>query len=81
MGRPGSIFPVDWILRVPGRTNAVIAAAVGAEALYIVAAHGLDTFLVEGWHPCAVIGGGLYVLARWLRKTRGIELADTEHTK
>ncbi|MFK0173435.1 hypothetical protein ACIQU5_32095 [Streptomyces sp. NPDC090306] len=67
--------PVDWTLRVQSRTNAVIVALVGAQALYIVRGDGLDALITEVWEPCGIAGAALYALAHWLRRVRGIELA------
>ncbi|MFI1585541.1 hypothetical protein [Embleya sp. NPDC020630] len=71
--------PVDWVLGTANRTNAVITLAVGALALYIDATDGLHALLVEAWHPCAILGAGLYGLAHWLRGIRGIE--PNNHTE
>ncbi|MBT2391647.1 hypothetical protein J7E87_19965 [Streptomyces sp. ISL-1] len=67
--------PVDWMLAVESRTHGFIAAVVGAQAIYIVRDGGLSALATEIWEPCAILGGGLYVLTRWLRRRRGIELA------
>lgn len=67
--------PVDWLLRVERRTNALIALVVGGQAVYIVGDGGLAALVTEIWEPCAILGGALYVLVRWLRRVRGIELA------
>ncbi|MFD7291818.1 hypothetical protein ACFV9W_00895 [Streptomyces sp. NPDC059897] len=67
--------PVDWLLRAERRTNTLIALVVGAQAVYIVGDGGLAALVTEIWEPCAILGGALYVLARWLRRVRGIELA------
>ncbi|MFF3398267.1 hypothetical protein ACFYW6_07110 [Streptomyces sp. NPDC002659] len=67
--------PVDWLLVVETRTQGLIAAVVGAQAIYIVRDGGLSALVTEVWEPCAILGGGLYVLTRWLRRVRGIELA------
>lgn len=67
--------PVDWLLSVESRTNGFIAAVVGTQAIYIVGHGGLPALVTEVWEPCGIVGGALYVLARWLRRIRGIELA------
>lgn len=70
--------PVDWLLRTSSRTNVFITAAVGAQTIYIVGDGGLSALVVEVWEPCGIAGASLYVLARWLRRVRGIELAASE---
>jgi hypothetical protein len=70
--------PVDWLLRVPSRTNAFIATAVGTQAVYIVGDGGLGALATEIWEPCGVAGAGMYGLSRWLRRVRGIELATVD---
>jgi hypothetical protein len=67
--------PVDWLLRVPSRTNTFISAVVGAQAVYIVGSGGLASLVVEVWEPCGIAGASMFVLARWLRRVRGFELA------
>ncbi|WP_420037563.1 hypothetical protein ACN2WE_39745 [Streptomyces sp. cg28] len=67
--------PVDWLLRVERRTNVLIGLLVGGQAIYIVGDGGLPALVTEIWEPCGILGGALYVLARWLRRIRGIELA------
>jgi hypothetical protein len=67
--------PVDWTLRVPGRTNATITLLVSAQALFIVRGDGLGALVAEVWEPCGIFGASLYALAHWLRHVRGIELA------
>ncbi|MDQ1049134.1 hypothetical protein QFZ76_007370 [Streptomyces sp. V4I2] len=69
--------PVDWLLSKDSRTNGFIATVVGAQAIYIVDDGGLPALVTEIWEPCGILGAGLYVLARWLRRVRGIELATT----
>ncbi|MFJ7258476.1 hypothetical protein ACIQWV_39765 [Streptomyces sp. NPDC098085] len=66
--------PVDWVLRASSRTNAFIASAVGAQAIYIVGDGGLPALGTEVWEPCGIAGASLYVMARWLRRVRGVEL-------
>ncbi|MGE6733023.1 hypothetical protein ACQKIP_19380, partial [Streptomyces sp. NPDC059900] len=56
------------------RTNTLIALVVGAQAVYIVGDDGLAALVTEIWEPCGILGGAMYVLARWLRRVRGIEL-------
>jgi hypothetical protein len=68
--------PVDWLLRVPSRTNTFISAVVGAQAVYIVGAGGLASLVVDVWEPCGIAGTSMFVLARWLRRVRGIELSS-----
>ncbi|MDO0931310.1 hypothetical protein QQY66_06300 [Streptomyces sp. DG2A-72] len=67
--------PVDWLLSQDSRTNGFIASIVGAQAIYIVDDGGIPALVTEVWEPCGILGAGLYVLARWLRRVRGIELA------
>lgn len=67
--------PVDWLLTTDSRTNTVTAATVGALVIYIARQDGLHTLLTEGWGWCAGCGGSLYLLFRWLRRIRGIEIA------
>ena len=76
LGRP-LWRPVDWLLSRDSRTNGFIATVVGAQAIYIVDDGGLPALVTEIWEPCGILGAGLYVLARWLRRVRGIELATT----
>lgn len=68
--------PIDWLLRVQSRTNAFITAVVGGQAVYIVDDGGLAALVTEVWEPCGGAGLALYALARWLRRLRGIELAE-----
>lgn len=67
--------PVDWVLSVQARTETVIALAVGAQVIYIAWHDGLHDLLTYGWGWCGGCGGALYVLSKWLRRVRGIELA------
>ncbi|MFG2194976.1 hypothetical protein [Streptomyces sp. NPDC048639] len=67
--------PVDWLLSTDQRTNFVIATVVGCQAIYIVGDGGIPALVTEVWEPCALLGGGLCLLARWLRRVRGIELS------
>ncbi|MFJ4821086.1 hypothetical protein [Streptomyces sp. NPDC088801] len=67
--------PLDWLLSKDSRTNGFIATVVGAQAIYIVDDGGIPALVTEIWEPCGILGAGLYVLARWLRRVRGIELA------
>ncbi|MGG8410472.1 hypothetical protein ACM614_29920 [Streptomyces sp. 12297] len=69
-------LPVDWLLSEEARTNRFIALAVGGQAVYIVGDGGLPALFTEVWEPCTLFGAGLYILARWLRRVRGIELAS-----
>ncbi|MFH9136052.1 hypothetical protein [Streptomyces sp. NPDC017524] len=70
-------WPVDWLLRAPSRTNAFITVAVGAQAIYIVGDGGLAALATDVWEPCGIAGASLFVLTRWLRRVRGIELVAT----
>ncbi len=72
-------LPVDWVLRSQQRTNGFIAAVIGTQAVYIVGDGGLASLVTEVWEPCAIAGASLYVLSRWLRRVRGIELATPGH--
>ncbi|MFF3884008.1 hypothetical protein [Streptomyces sp. NPDC001914] len=69
--------PVDWLLSVQSRTNSFITTVVGAQAVYIVDDGGLTALVTEVWEPCGGAAIALYALTRWLRRLRGIELADT----
>jgi hypothetical protein len=71
-------FPVDWLLSKGSRTNGFIATVVGAQAIYIVGDGGIPALVKEIWEPCGGCGVGLYVLAGWLRRVRGIELATVQ---
>ena len=77
LARPAWV-PVDWLLSAEHRTNSLIASSVGAQAIYIHAHDGFHTLVTEGWGWCAGCGGALFLLIRWLRKIRGIELAGGE---
>ncbi|MFJ2966249.1 hypothetical protein ACIPIC_28575 [Streptomyces collinus] len=70
--------PIDWILRTESRTNGFITTVVGAQAIYIVDGDGLSALFTEVWEPCGAAGAALYVLTRWLRRVRGIELAPPQ---
>jgi hypothetical protein len=70
--------PVEWLLFKDSRTNGFIATVVGAQAIYIVDDGGIPALVTEIWEPCGILGTGLYVLARWLRRVRGIELATVQ---
>jgi hypothetical protein len=70
--------PVDWVLRAPSRINASITLVVGAQAVYVVGDGGLVALATDVWEPCGIAGASLFVLARWLRRVRGIELATSE---
>ncbi|MFG1808167.1 hypothetical protein [Streptomyces sp. NPDC049040] len=67
--------PVDWVLASSSRAQAAIAAAVGAQAVYIDIRLGLDALLTDGWGWCGSCGLALMGLAAWLRRVRGIEVA------
>ncbi|MFF8777150.1 hypothetical protein ACF07W_07755 [Streptomyces sp. NPDC015140] len=69
--------PVDWLLSAELRSNTVIAVLVGMQAVYIAGDGGLGALVAEVWEPCGIFGGALYMLFRWLRGVRGIELATT----
>ncbi|MFD7130382.1 hypothetical protein [Streptomyces sp. NPDC059894] len=70
-------LPVDWLLSMDSRTNGSIAAAVGAQIVYIQHEDGLHALLTEGWGWCAGCGIALRLFFGWLRRLRGIELAST----
>ncbi|WP_148589742.1 hypothetical protein [Streptomyces sp. WAC01526] len=70
--------PVDWVLRLPSRTNAFITMLVGTQAIFIVGDDGLTALVSQAWEPCGIAGASLFALARWLRRVRGIELATPE---
>lgn len=70
--------PVDWLLGAANRTNAFIAAVVGAQAIYIVGDAGLGALVTEIWEPCGIAGAGLYALSGWLRRVRGVELSSPQ---
>ncbi|MGW8330565.1 hypothetical protein ACWGLE_22055 [Streptomyces sp. NPDC055897] len=67
--------PVDWILAEGSRSETITALTVGAQVIYIAWNDGMHALLTEGWGWCAGCGGALYLLTRWLRRVRGIELA------
>jgi hypothetical protein len=67
--------PVDWVLSVQSRTETSIALIVGVQAIYIAWSDGVHTLLTYGWGWCGACGGALYLLSKWLRRVRGIELA------
>lgn len=70
--------PIDWLLGTAPRTNGFITAVVGGQAIYIVGDQGLAALATEVWEPCGAASASLYMLARWLRRARGIELAAPE---
>jgi hypothetical protein len=70
--------PVDWVLATEDRTNAFIALPVALLALYICATEGVHAFIAEKWLGCPALAGVLYVFTRWLRRVRGIEIADRQ---
>ncbi|MFJ9073972.1 hypothetical protein ACIRO3_01790 [Streptomyces sp. NPDC102278] len=75
----GSLWrPVDWVIRTDQRVNTSIAAIVGGQAIYIVGDGGIQALMTEIWEPCGILGGGMYVLARHLRRRRGIELGTPQ---
>ncbi len=67
--------PVDWLLASTTRTNTLITFVVGGLVIYFARDGGFHGVLADGTEPCAIVGGGLFVLTRWLRRVRGIELA------
>ncbi|MER5559673.1 hypothetical protein ABT071_13815 [Streptomyces sp. NPDC002506] len=67
--------PVDWVLTERSRSETLIALTVGAQVIYIAWNDGMHALLTEGWGWCGGCGGALYLLTRWLRRLRGIELA------
>jgi hypothetical protein len=67
---------VDWLLSREERTNALITAAAGGLAIYFAVTDGVHALITADWQSCAGLGAGLFVLARWLRRIRGIELAE-----
>lgn len=66
--------PIDWVIQTDFRTQTSIAILVGAQATYIVGDGGLSALATDVWEPCGIAGGSLYLLVRWLRRLRGIEL-------
>lgn len=70
--------PIDWLISTDQRVNTSIAMIVGGQAIYIVGDGGFQALMTEIWEPCGILGGGLYILARHLRRRRGIELATHE---
>ncbi|MGC4983945.1 hypothetical protein ACLQ18_25455 [Streptomyces sp. DT193] len=72
--------PIDWLLRVQSRTNTFITAVVGAQAIYIVDDGGLAALVTEVWEPCGGATIALYALSHWLRRLRGIELAERQES-
>ncbi|MEU5976356.1 hypothetical protein [Streptomyces sp. NPDC047315] len=73
--------PVDWVLLTDRRRNAAITVIVGAQAVYIVGDGGLEGLVTEVWEPCGIAGAALYVLSRFLRRVRGIELAASNNQR
>ncbi|CCB73277.1 protein of unknown function [Streptantibioticus cattleyicolor NRRL 8057 = DSM 46488] len=67
--------PVDWILATQSRSHGFVCSGVGALAIYIDWHDGLHSLLTDGWEWCGACGTSLALLVRWLRRTRGIELA------
>ena len=67
--------PVDWLLRSQDRTNAAITLIVGALVVYFAMVDGVHELLAERWDACGGLGGFLYLLAKWTRRRRGIEVA------
>ncbi|MFD7669105.1 hypothetical protein [Streptomyces sp. NPDC059788] len=67
--------PVDWVLAADNRVNTTISSIVGAQAIFIVGDGGLQALVTEVWEPCGLLGGALYLLVRFLRRRRGIEIA------
>ncbi|MCL3994948.1 hypothetical protein [Streptomyces lavenduligriseus] len=66
--------PVDWVLASESRSQALVALLVGGQAVYIVGDGGFGALFTDIWEPCGTLGVGLYMLLRWLRRVRGIEL-------
>ncbi|MEU6965957.1 hypothetical protein [Streptomyces chrestomyceticus] len=66
---------VDWVLATDNRVNTAISSVVGAQAIFIVGDGGLQALITEVWEPCGLLGGALYLLVRFLRRRRGIEIA------
>ncbi|MFH9400618.1 hypothetical protein ACH4JS_12610 [Streptomyces sp. NPDC017638] len=71
--------PVDWMLASEPRSQALIALLVGGQAVYIVGDGGFGALFTDIWEPCGTFGAGMYVLLRWLRRIRGIELTTTRN--
>ncbi|MFJ5779491.1 hypothetical protein [Streptomyces sp. NPDC093094] len=69
-------MPADWLLSTESRTHGFIASAVGAQVVYIQHTDGFHALVTEGWGWCAGCGIALRLLAGWLRRIRGIELAS-----
>ncbi|MEE4540356.1 hypothetical protein V2S66_00045 [Streptomyces sp. V4-01] len=72
---------VDWLVSREQRTNALITVSCTALAVYFARTDGVHALLTADWQSCAGLGGGLFVLARWVRRIRGIELAERERRR
>lgn len=70
--------PVDWVLAAETRCSTLIATCVGSLVIYIDWHDGFHTLVTEGWGWCGGCGLALFGLARWLRRIRGIELANVD---
>ncbi|MEW1646387.1 hypothetical protein [Streptomyces sp. NPDC091219] len=71
--------PVDWLVATNSRVNAVAVAVGGMHVIEFVASEGLRAWLNEGVLATAVVGGGVFVLLRWLHKTRvEVRTSDSE---
>ncbi|MEE4546355.1 hypothetical protein V2S66_30885 [Streptomyces sp. V4-01] len=74
--------PVDWVLVSSSRTQTIIAAAVGAQAVYIDVEHGLDALMTVGFACCGSCAAILVAAAAGLRRVRSLELAERQgHTR
>ena len=70
--------PIDWVLRTRSRRESFVAAAVGAQAIYIMRSDGLHVLLTYGWAWNTACGGAAWGCTWWLGKKRGIELASDD---
>ncbi|WP_125935297.1 hypothetical protein [Streptomyces sp. WAC 06738] len=70
--------PVDWVLSTQERTNTLIALAVGAHIIYLSHTAGLGQVIAVDWQSPVGLAAGLVWLSSWLKKRRGIELADID---
>lgn len=66
--------PVDRVLSSEDRTRTTITLIVGALVVYLVHDDGFHGFITGDWEPTVAVGVSLNLLAKWLRRRRGIEL-------
>ncbi|MGW7518712.1 hypothetical protein ACWGJ2_24305 [Streptomyces sp. NPDC054796] len=54
----------------------MITLSTGGMVVYFAYDGGFHSVVTDGAEPCAILGGGLFALGRWLRRIRGIELSS-----